>query len=119
MTEQVEIWVMNKPIYSIWSPGESRPYLARHLIDPVRVVIGFWAMPGVPIRNKAEAAGLLAGEFIALNRMLLAVDNDAVEFCRRNQLPASASVSLKKPLRCNGCGALLRSLPCIFLLAGA
>lgn len=109
----MEFYVKGKLRRSPWIPGQSNPYLARHLVDPIRAVMGFWGYGGVPISFAAETCGLLPGEFIALNRMLLESDIGAVRFCRRFGLPASASVELKRPFRCKGCGSSLISLPCI------
>jgi len=112
------LWVQNEPVYDIWSPWETSPYLARHLIDPIRAVMGFWAQPHVAIADRAEMSGLLAGEYIAVNRMLYTLDVVAVKFCIKHQLPASASVPLKFPFRCKGCGSRLSSLPCIQCWSG-
>jgi len=114
------MYYANKKKYkSIWMGGSSsKPYLARHLTDPVRAVLAFWDYDAVPIEVKAEAAGLLPGEFLGINRMLLRSDEPAVLFCKLHGIPGSASVKLSKPFRCNGCRALLTTLPCIFCWNG-
>lgn len=106
-------WVQNEPVDSIWQPGEERPYLARHLLDPIRVVMGFWAHQGVSVAEMAAAAGLFPGEYIALNRMLLASEQGVILFCKQWGLPASASVKLKTSFRCKCCLGKLSHLPCI------
>ena len=115
MDEETEflIWVKNAQIRSPWQAAILRPYLCRHLIDPIRAVMGFWEHPAIPIKDKAAMCGLYAGEFIALNRMLYGSNLGAVRFCLRFELPASASVELKKPFRCAGCGGMIKSLPCV------
>lgn len=107
------IYVNGKKVKSLWIPGNSRPYLSRHLIEPARACMGFWRQDNIPLEEKAIMSGLLPGEFIAMNRMLLRSEIGAVEFCRIYGVPPSASVKLKKPLRCNSCRALIISLPCI------
>lgn len=114
----MEFYVGGKKLHSFWEPGESSPYLARHLIEPVRATMGFWGHSGIPVILAAECCGLLPGEFIALNRMLFQSDVSAVRFCRQFGLPASASVELKRPLRCRTCGSSLISLPCIMCWNG-
>ncbi len=103
-----------KEYSSIWLGGQSaNPYLIRHLCEPVRAVIAFWDYNDVSVEKKAECCGMTPGEFIGLNRMLLNSDEDAILFARMHGIPASASVKLDKPFRCNGCRALLKTLPCI------
>lgn len=111
-------WVQNQPVDSIWQPGVEDPYLSRHLADPVRVLMGFWHHEYLPIADRAAAAGLFPGEYIALNRMLYTSDEGAVVYCRTWGLPASASVELKKPFRCKGCCGLIDHLPCIQCWSG-
>jgi hypothetical protein len=106
-------WVDGKQQISLWIPGNASPYLSRHLIDPVRACIGFWAHDLIPIEDKAEMSGLLPGEFIAMNRMLLESDIGAVRFCKQYGLPPSASVRLRKAFRCKKCRGSIISLPCI------
>jgi len=106
-------WVQNEPMVMIWHPGEEDPYLARHLADPIRVVMGFWDHLGIPIVDRAEAAGLFPGEYIALNRMLYESKEGIISYCRKFGMPASASVKLKKPFQCKGCRGLISHLPCI------
>lgn len=108
-----KFWVNGKEQSSIWIPGNTGPYLARHLIEPIRACMGFWSHDGLPIEDKADMCGLLPGEFIALNRMLLGLDVGAIRFCKQYGLPPSASVRLKKSFRCKKCRGSIISLPCI------
>lgn len=113
VAERPIFWVNNTAVTSIWEPLDTAPYLVRHLQEPIRIVMGFWCHSYVPISDRAEMAGLLPGEYIAINRMLYESEVGAVLFCRRFELPGSASVDLKRPFRCKGCGGLIRRLPCI------
>jgi hypothetical protein len=98
----------------IWAGGHSgNPYLVRHLVDPVRAVLAFWDYNDISVEEKAAMCGLTPGEFIGLNRLLSKDKTAAVEFCKVHGIPASASVKLCKPFRCNGCRARLNTLPCI------
>lgn len=110
---ETEYWVGGERHDSLWLPGISKPYLCRHLHDPVRAVIGFWSTDTVSVADRSAMSGLLPGEFIALNRLLVSSDNVAVHFAKRFGLPASASVTLLRPFRCKGCGGTIIRLPCI------
>jgi len=113
-----QYFLSGKPVKSIWISNVQNPYLARHLIIPARRVIGFWSYHSLAIRDKARVCGLSPGEFIGLNRMLWTCDNVAVSFCRRNGLPASASVSLMSRFNCPECHKPIVSLPCILCWCG-
>ena len=106
-------WVKNQPVDSIWNPGVEDPYLARHLAEPVRVLIGFWRHPYIQIADRSDAAGVFPGEYIALNRMLYGSDEGIIVYCRKFGLPPSASVELKKPFQCQVCRGVIDHLPCI------
>ena len=112
MTEPL-FWVKNEPADMVWKPGVEDPYLARHLAEPVRVLIGFWRHPYIQIADRSDAAGLFPGEYIALNRMLYTSDEGIIKFCRLWGLPASASVKLKTPFLCEKCFRHVNHLPCI------
>lgn len=108
-----EYWVGGKRHVSFWQPAIPKPYLCRHLEEPVRAVIGFWRTDTVSVADMAAMSGLLPGEFIAMNRLLVSSDNMAVHFAKRFGLPASASVTLLRAFRCKGCGGTIIRLPCI------
>lgn len=114
-------YVDGKLLYSPWIKGWGYKFLARHLIDPVRVVLGLWGQNPhrISIKNKAAMAGINPGEYIALNRILYESDIAAVRFCKAYGLPASASVDLSgQTITCEGCQSTLGSLPCIYCWCG-
>ncbi len=116
-----KFYVQGEILYSPWIKGAGYKFLVRHLIEPVRVVLGLWdqSQQRIALSKKAAMAGLNPGEFIALNRILYESDIAAVKFCKAYGLPASASVYLSGyTMYCKTCNATLGSLPCVHCWSG-
>ena len=105
-------------IKGVWMRGEARAKLARHLKTELRLVIGFWQMPGFPTKQKAAICGCRdSGEYLELNRKLLQEHEftriEAIRHCIVHGLPPSASVHLPEYLLCPGCGFKTSLFPCL------
>lgn len=103
---------------TVWIPGEMRPFLARQLRRELRIVMGLWSQPGIPVLKKAELSGCAdAGEFLSLNRKLRHdrsfTSIGAINHCLLHGLPRSAAVNVYGSVVCADCGARTEILPCM------
>lgn len=116
--ESVSYRYRGKLVETVWTGGEVRPFLVRQMRTELRLVMGFWAQPGISIMKKAVLCGFKdSGEYIDLNRKLM-TDPDfraigAVQHCLQHGLPRSAAVQMRGVITCDNCGANTSILPCI------